>query len=141
MQNQLQRMQQQQQQMQQAMQQLNQQGGGQGGGQGGNAPPGQWSTAPGGDPYGSHASYNPTHTHAANDIQQGHGRVIASWSENGEMAVGDAQVEYNQAVTDARTAAEHAVTEDRVPRRYHDGIRDYFQQLPDEVSDAAEDGE
>ena len=56
------------------------------------------------------------------------------------MAVGDAQVEYNQAVTDARTAAEHAVTEDRVPRRYHDGIRDYFQQLPDEVSDVAEDG-
>lgn len=124
MQNQLQRMQQQQQQMQQAMQQLNQ-GGGQGGQLGGNQP--------GGNPYGQHSSYDPTSTHAANDIQQGNGRVIASWSETGEMTAGEANVEYNQAVTDARTAAERAVTEDRVPRRYHDGIRDYFQQLPDDL--------
>jgi len=112
--------------MQQAMQQLNQ-----GGGQGGQ--PGQYGNQPGGNPYGQHSSYNPANTHAANDIQQGDGRVIASWSETGEMTAGEANVQYNQAVTDARTAAERAVTEDRVPRRYHDGIRDYFQQLPDDL--------
>ncbi|MEM9415711.1 MAG: hypothetical protein AAGA29_09580 [Planctomycetota bacterium] len=127
MQNQLQRMQQQQQAMQQAMQQLNQQGAG--GGQGGQ--PGQWGTAPGGNPYGQHSSYNPANTHAANDIQNGEGRVIATWTENGEMAAGEAQVEYNNAVTEARSAAERAVTEDRVPRRYHDSIRDYFESMPE----------
>ena len=39
--------------------------------------------------------------------------------------------EIDQAITEARSDAEHAVTEDRVPRRYHDSIKDYFQQLPD----------
>ena len=51
--------------------------------------------------------------------------------ENGEMSPGQATVEFDQAVTEARTDAERAVTEDRVPRRYHGTVKDYFQQLPD----------
>ena len=56
--------------------------------------PGQWGTQPGGNPYGQSSSYNPNQTHAANDIQQGNGRVIASWSENGEMAAGERALEH-----------------------------------------------
>ena len=37
---------------------------------------------------------------------------------------------------EAVQAAERAVTEDRVPRRYHEAVKDYFQQLPEE-SDSA----
>ena len=153
MQNQMQQMQNAQQQMQQAMQQM-QQGGGQGqqqgqqqgGGQGqqqGQGPGGQQQNqagGPGGRQGGSGTGGNPlgqermagNHTsYSEYDIQQGQGRVIASWQENGEMTAGEATVEFDQAITEARSDAEHAVTEDRVPRRYHDSIKDYFQQLPD----------
>ena len=34
--------------------------------------------------------------------------------------------------TAAVQSAERAVTEDRVPRRYHEAVKDYFQQLPED---------
>lgn len=135
MQNQLNQMQSQQQQMQQAMNQMSQnqgQGQGQGqpsnqGGQGGK----KAGTGPGGNPLGQEYQTGPYATRTEQDIQQGQGRVIASWQQDGEMAAGDATVEFDKAITEARTDAERAVTEDRVPRRYHGAVKDYFQQLPD----------
>lgn len=125
MQQQLQRMQQQQGQMQQAMQQMQQQG--QGGGQG----PGQGS-GDGGNPFGPQSPGYQHQSYAAQDIQQGEGRVIASWTEDGEVAPGEAKVQYNVSRTEAVQSAERAVTEDRVPRRYHESVKDYFQQLPED---------
>ena len=58
--------------------------------------------------------------------------MIASWTENGEVAPGEATVQFNASRTEAVQAAERAVTEDRVPRRYHESVKDYFQQLPDD---------
>ncbi|MEM6258410.1 MAG: hypothetical protein AAGI37_08865 [Planctomycetota bacterium] len=129
MQQQLQQMQQQQGQMQQAMQQM-QQMQNQGGGQGGK--PGSWGDAEGGNPFGPQSPGYQSQSYAAQDIQQGEGRVIASWTENGEVAPGEATVEYNASRTEAVQAAERAVTEDRTPRRYHEAIKDYFQQLPED---------
>jgi hypothetical protein len=127
MQQQLQQMQQQQGQMQQAMQQMQQMQQQGGGGQG----PG-WGTGDGGNPYGAQSPGYQHQSYAAQDIQQGEGRVIASWSENGEVAPGEATVQFNASRTEAVQAAERAVTEDRVPRRYHESVKDYFQQLPED---------
>lgn len=128
MQQQLQRMQQQQGSMQQAMQQMQQmQKGGGGGGQGQG-----WGSGEGGNPFGAQSPGYQHQSYAAQDIQQGEGRVIASWSENGEVAPGEATVQFNASRTEAVRSAERAVTEDRVPRRYHESVKDYFQQLPED---------
>ncbi len=139
MQNQLNQMQSAQQQMQQAMNSMCQ-GGGQGQGQGQQGmKPGQGGGKGGqkagsgvnNNPLGAEFQTGPYTTHTEQDLQQGQGRVIASWQENGQMSAGQATVEFDKAITDARTDAERAVTEDRVPRRYHGTVKDYFQQLPD----------
>jgi hypothetical protein len=114
--------------MQQAMQQMQQMQKGQGGGGQG---PG-WGSSPGGNPYGPENQSYQHQSYAAQDIQQGEGRVIASWTENGEVAPGEATVQFNASRTEAVQAAERAVTEDRVPRRYHESVKDYFQQLPED---------
>lgn len=130
MQNQMQQMSQAQNQMQNAMQNLNgkQRGGSQRAGK-----------AEGGNPYGPTNNPGAYGVERRRDIQQGKGRVIASWSEEGEMAAGEATVQFNQAVTSAKADAERAIVDDRVPRRYHGSIKDYFNQLPqspDEVKQA-----
>jgi len=51
------------------------------------------------------------------------------------MSPGEAQLEFDSAVTEARDYAERAVSEDRVPRRYHGTIKDYFNQLPESAED------
>ncbi|MEX2544684.1 MAG: hypothetical protein WD316_06110 [Phycisphaeraceae bacterium] len=63
------------------------------------------------------------------------GRVIASWSEPGPVDAGEARLQFDDAVTEARSEAEQAVTDDRVPRRYHGSIREYFRQLPTSVEE------
>jgi hypothetical protein len=102
---------------------MKQQGGGQGSG---------WGDGEGGNPFGPQSPGYQHTSYAAQDIQQGEGRVIASWTENGEVAPGEATVEFNAARTEAVQAAERAVTEDRVPRRYHESVKDYFQKLPED---------
>lgn len=106
----------------------------QGGGKGGS----KAGTADGGNPVGAHerelTGYQTEHR---GDIGQGEGKVIASWMENGEMAKGEAKQSFDQAVTAARSDAEQAITEDRVPRRYHEAVREYFNQLPQTPEKAA----
>ena len=133
-------------QMQQAMQRMNQpEQGGQGqpdqppqaNGQGPQSDQGSGTSGReagdgfGPNPLGPQPRTGPYTTTAEHDIQEGQGRVIASWQEGNGMAANEATVEFDQAITEARSDAEHAVTEDRVPRRYHDSIKDYFQQLPE----------
>ncbi|RMH21078.1 MAG: hypothetical protein D6698_03205 [Gammaproteobacteria bacterium] len=137
-QQQIHQMQQAQQQLQQAMNAMNQsgtqqagqstasrptQGGGVGGREAGNES--------GGNPIGQPFQTGPYTTRTEQDLQQGEGRIIASWQTDGELSAGQAEVEFDRVVTEARNQAERAVTEDRVPRRYHQLVKEYFQQLPD----------
>ncbi len=106
-------------------------GGGSGGG-GGGVGPGEGDGS-GGNPIGEERAALGTASHASGDIQEGRGgRVISSWTRDGQMSRGEATVTFDQAVTDARADAERAVTEDRTPRRYHKAIREYFGNLPAE---------
>ncbi len=161
MQNQLNQMQNAQQQMQQAMSQCQGMGQNQGQGMGQNPGQGQGSNSGqnqtgnpntqnnsvGGRMGGSGGNNQvlgverqtaPYSTSTEQDIQQGQGRVIASWQENGQMVAGEATVEFDKTMTEARNDAERAITDDRVPRRYHNAVKDYFQQMPtlDEVQKA-----
>lgn len=124
--------------MQEAMQKLagdgqgNQPGQGNGGQQqAGGVGPGEGDGS-GGNPIGDERAALGTAKHASGDIQQGRGgRVIASWTRDGQMAKGESTVTFNQAVTEAKADAERAVTEDRTPKRYHKAIKDYFGNLPE----------
>ena len=91
----------------------------------------QAGTGEGGNPLGEHQFAGPYNVRAEDDIQDGSGRIIASWMQQGPSYAGEPNVEYDQAVTDARQHAEKAVTEDRVPQRYHQTIRQYFDQIPE----------
>lgn len=102
-----------------------------GGGQSAGVGPGEGDGS-GGDPIGDERAALGTAKHASGDIQQGQGgRVIASWTRDGQMAKGESTVTFNQAVTEAKADAERAVTEDRTPKRYHKAIKDYFGNLPE----------
>jgi hypothetical protein len=92
-------------------------------------------TGEGGNPIGQPKQAMNTKRHASEDIHNDRGRVITSWQENGEMATGDANVEFERTVKSAQSQAEQAVNEDRVPRRYHGAIKDYFNQLPDSAKE------
>ncbi|MEM9881731.1 MAG: hypothetical protein AAF800_02290 [Planctomycetota bacterium] len=132
----LQNMQNANQRMQEAMQRLagnGQQPGQSGGGTG--VGPGEGDGS-GGNPLGEERPALGTARHASGDIQDGSGgRVISSWTRDGQMAAGEAQTTFNEAVTEARAEAERAVTEDRTPRRYHRAIKDYFGNLPEEPAE------
>ena len=75
--------------------------------------------------------------------QKDQGKVIARWLRDGKLSKGQSKVQYNQAVHKAKEAAERAVSEDRVPTRYHRAIKRYFDQLPTlpEKAEPAEDKE
>jgi len=64
---------------------------------------------------------------------EGQTEAIVSYSRDHANIVninGESTVKYDQEVARARQQAEQAVTEERVPRRYHQIIRDYFNRLP-----------
>ena len=86
----------------------------------------------GGNPIGEERAALGTASHASSDMQEGQGgRVLASWTRDGQMSKGEAKLSFNRAVTDAKADAERAVTEDRTPKRYHKAIKDYFSNLPE----------
>ena len=90
----------------------------------------QAGTSSGGDPFGPEQGYQPQQVISQSDARHRQGRVIASWQEYGEMAKGESTMSFDAAVTEAQEQAEQAVTEDRVPKRFHNTIRKYFEQLP-----------
>jgi len=86
----------------------------------------------GGNPLGAERPALGAGSHVSKDIQEGRGgRVLSSWTEGGEMEPGEARLEFDAAVTEARAEAERAVGDDRTPQRYHKAIRDYFGNLPE----------
>jgi len=114
------------QQTQQAMQQLA------GGGSGGK----QWGTGDGGNPFGPERNrLNNFNVRRESDARPGdeNGPVIASWISRGPVEEGEVQREYSESVREARSSAERAVSEQRVPRRFHEGIKSYFNQLPEDL--------
>ncbi len=131
MQQQLQQLRQGQQAAQQAMQSLQQGQQQQQGGVGGQ----KAGTADGGNPFGAERTYQPQQVDAYGNISHNEGRIIASWMQQGEAAAGEATVEFNTAVTQARDGAERAIADDRVPARYHEPVKKYFQQLPQSVEE------
>jgi hypothetical protein len=126
-------------QAQQAMQRMAGGGGkkqGQGAGMNGGQKQGgsasrQAGTSPGGNPLSKKQQPLNAKRHASADIKRGKGRVIASWQQQGEMDRGESNVAFEKSVKGAQNRANQAVNEDRVPRRYHGSIKDYFNQLPD----------
>lgn len=94
-------------------------------------------TAEGGDPMGEHRQMSGVGSVAREDIQDGRGRIIASWLTPGGARRNDAQTQFQEVITDAQDSAERAMTDDRVPRRFHPTLREYFDQLPAAADEAA----
>lgn len=104
---------------------------GNGNGQGGAGKGGVMAgTEEGNDPIGREQWTTGTDSTAVSDAHDSQGRVLASWMTPGGAIKGDAQVEFDQAVTAAQSDAEKAVAEDRVPRHYQSTVRSYFDQIP-----------
>lgn len=97
----------------------------------GNRPGGHKAgTGEGGDPMGTHRQMANVNSTAVGQADNSDGRMIASWLTGGDNERGTPTVEFTQSIQEARQAAEHALNDDRVPRRYESTIRDYFNQLP-----------
>lgn len=63
-------------------------------------------------------------------VNSDHGPIIATQLFNGGLLTsGDSNAELREAVLLARKEAEQAITEEQVPRKYHDLLRHYFGQL------------
>ena len=88
----------------------------------------QWGKAPGHAPLAAPSRKVTSKTHAVGVPRKpgSTGEVVASWSNDGKIAKGQAQVEFDQMVTSARREAEQAIAEDRVPKRYHRPVQKYF---------------
>ncbi len=68
-----------------------------------------------------------------NDAGGEQGRVISSWLTRGAMDKDKPGVGFEQAAQQARDEAEQAVSQQRVPPQYHEAIREYFSQMPDDA--------
>ena len=63
-------------------------------------------------------------------VNSENGPIIASQLFNGGLlTAGESSAELREAVLNAREEAEQAITEEQVPRKYHDLLRHYFGQL------------
>ncbi|MEQ9455432.1 MAG: hypothetical protein RLN76_12675 [Phycisphaeraceae bacterium] len=82
-----------------------------------------------GDSQSEVAGYTPELTEDLRDVRPG--RVITSWGPGGGPTEAESRVRHDTTVKEARDAAERAIAEDRVPRRYHRSIQRYFEQLPE----------
>lgn len=104
---------------------------GQGSGQGGN----KWGVGDGGQPTGPNQTEVAGYETEMGDDQRAlqPGRVITSWGPGGGPTESRSRLRFDATVQEARDAAERAVAEDRVPRRYHRSIQRYFEQLPQQA--------
>ncbi|MEL7089860.1 MAG: hypothetical protein AAGL98_15680, partial [Planctomycetota bacterium] len=86
----------------------------------------------GGNPLGESRAPMTTGSRVERDLQDGHGgRVLSSWQRDGQPGDGTSNLTFNRAVDEARSEAERAVSEQRVPKRYQRSIREYFGNLPE----------
>jgi len=66
-------------------------------------------------------------TRAASKV--GKGPVIASWYFQGGQVKGEAQRDFTEVVQAARDSAAEAISENQIPRRYEESIKNYFGRL------------
>jgi len=60
---------------------------------------------------------------------EGEGEVVVRWFTRGGAVRGEAKEQAQEAIGRARQEADRAVSDERVPRRYHHAIREYFDQV------------
>ncbi len=94
----------------------------------------------GGDPLGAHRQVEAYQAQgrgdSAQDFDPQGGQSITWWRPDGHPAKGPATVQAQPSIPQAQRHAEQALTEDRVPRRYHQAVRRYFNQIPRHAEDA-----
>jgi hypothetical protein len=102
-----------------------------------NAPGGRGAGAgggSGGNPLGQQRDPFQVGSRAERDLGDPRGgQVLSSWRRDGEPGEGESGMSFDQAVQEARTEGERAVTEQRVPKRYHQAIRRYLGNLPEQA--------
>ncbi len=57
------------------------------------------------------------------------GRMLSTWIKDSENNPGQSNREFNQAIGQAASQAEQALSQDQVPARYRHNIKDYFDQI------------
>ncbi|MEM7682179.1 MAG: hypothetical protein AAF288_09510 [Planctomycetota bacterium] len=77
-------------------------------------------------------------TDVERERRQGEGRQWSAPAALDEGRTNTSNRAWDQRVTEARDAAERAVADDRLPKRYHQTMREYFRRLPDTARGAAE---
>lgn len=93
-------------------------------------------TGEGSKSIGAPTPLDPYEKQTVRDTNEGPGRSMFWWGKEGPGKAGQPGVGYDQAVTEAQREAERAITQDDVPKRYHETIRQYFNQLPAEAPEA-----
>ena len=59
----------------------------------------------------------------------GEGPVIASWYFHGSQVKGEAQRDFTEVIQAGRDSAAEAISENEIPRRYEEAIKNYFGRL------------
>jgi hypothetical protein len=59
----------------------------------------------------------------------GQGPAVASWFVKGSQVKGEAKKEFGQAVSAGSSAAQEAISDNQIPRKYEESIKKYFGQL------------
>ncbi|MEM9294823.1 MAG: hypothetical protein AAGA57_03390, partial [Planctomycetota bacterium] len=75
-------------------------------------------------------------TEAQREGRVGQGAGWTTETPGGGGSANGSQVDWDRRVGEAQDAAERAVTDDRLPRRYHGTVREYFRRLPDAPAEA-----
>jgi len=89
---------------------------------------------PGGDPHGDAPQPQAYETTPLRDGQNEPGRAISSWLEEGDAKTTEATSSrsFSDVVETARESAGRSVEQDAIPGKYHETIREYYEQLPTE---------
>ena len=69
-------------------------------------------------------------------VKTGRGQIIGQTFIDGKQFAGDATSEFIEAVQAAQDDTADALADDRIPRKYHPAIRNYYRQI-DAVGQAA----
>ncbi|MFP4145801.1 MAG: hypothetical protein ACLFV3_11730 [Phycisphaeraceae bacterium] len=91
----------------------------------------QAGRGPGGSMLGPERQPGEVGARGERDVRDEPGRISAWWEQQGGAEGGEAGTTFTPDAGSARDAAERAISEDRVPQRYHESVRRYFEQLPD----------
>jgi hypothetical protein len=59
----------------------------------------------------------------------GTGPAVASWYFKGSQIKGEARRDFSQAVQSGGSAAEEAISDNQIPKKYEDSVKKYFGQL------------